>query len=365
MIIQIAIEGTDEDVAAVKKDLDECFGKGCFIPCPNDSSKGCMTKVTTVVKKYGSIPQDEVSGYHYVQMVDNDGLPSNAYIGTPNNGASSGTWRRNEPTGTYCHEVLHFCGLEDKYCDRRYDPVKDSVIVARNCVPPPDPGGDCCTPGANNTRCTVACADHETDIMGASGASMSCDNIMDVLKGVGMNNCPPECCGSNMTFTRPPDEIYIIPGYYHFGDKYNKFGSIGGSLGYTKQLGSTLGITIEGGYYNHTEKHNNIKETSGLMHITGGVTARVTDPNKSKVSISTHALIGISRYTEKTTVNDNTYKQDETSFHFNIGAAADLKLNRKLSLRLLQADYAPTFFFDAMQHNFRVSAGLVLKLGEK
>ena len=64
---------------------------------------------------------------------------------------------------------------------------------------------------------------------------LSCDNIMDVLKGAGLNNCPPECCASDKTFTRPPDEVYIIPGYYHFGDKYTKFGSIGGSVGYTKR----------------------------------------------------------------------------------------------------------------------------------
>lgn len=364
MIIQIAVEGTDADVAAVKNDLDACFGKGCFIPCPNDSSRGCMTKVTTIVKKYASIPTDEAEYYHYVYMVDDDGLPSNAYIGSPNNGASHGTWRRNQPAGTYCHEVLHFCGLHDKYCARKFDPVGDSLIVERNCTPPPDPGGNCCAPNASFTRCTVPCADHEDDIMGASGAQMRCENIMDVLKGAGMDNCPPECCRSGKTFAKPPDEVYIIPGYYHFGDKYNKFGSFGGSLGYTKQLDSKLGLTIEGGYYHHSEKDNANKQSSGLMHIIGGVNYRLTDPSKNEkgVSISAHGLLGISRFSQKSTYANETFKDDATSFHFNIGTAADLQLNRNLSLRLIQADYAPTFFYQATQHNFRVSTGLVLKL---
>lgn len=367
MIIQIAVEGTDADVTAIKNDLDACFGKGCFIPCPNDSSRGCMTKITTVVKKYGSIPTDEVGGYHYVQMVDNDGLPSNAYIGTPNNGASSGTWRRNEPPGTYCHEVLHFCGLRDKYCARKYDPVKDSVIVERNCDPPPDPGGNCCAPGANFTRCTVPCADHEQDIMGASGASMSCDNIMDVLKTADLAYCPPECCRSGKTFAKPPDEVYILPGYYHFGDKYNKFGSYGGSLGYTKQLDSKLGLTIEGGYYQHSEKDDELKKSSGLMHITGGVSYRLTGPVKEDkgISAAAHALIGISRLTQKSTFANEIFKDDATSFQFNIGGSLDLDLNRSIALRLIRADYAPTFFYHATQHNFRVSTGLVMKLGRK
>ena len=103
MIIQVAIEGTDADVTMVKNALEDCYGKECFIPCPGDSLKGCKTKITVVVKKYSSLKEDETAGFHYVQMIDDDGLPSNAYLGTPNNGASSGTWRRHQPPGVYCH----------------------------------------------------------------------------------------------------------------------------------------------------------------------------------------------------------------------------------------------------------------------
>ena len=37
MIIQVAIEGTDDDVTMVKNALEDCYGKECFIPCPGDS----------------------------------------------------------------------------------------------------------------------------------------------------------------------------------------------------------------------------------------------------------------------------------------------------------------------------------------
>jgi len=237
MIIQVAIQGTADDVKKVRAELEECYNKECFIPCPNDSMKGCKTKITVVVKGYGELKEDELSAFHYVEMVDNDGLPSNAYLGTPNHGAVSGVWRRNEPYGTYCHEVLHFCGLDDKYCSRLYDPVKDSIKTERVCNPPPDPFGTCCTPHISHTRCSTPCAGHEGNIMGASGVGLSCDNIKDVLKVAELNSCPPECCSSDNTFTRPLPEGYILPGYYHFGDKNYKFGSLGTSIGSTIYIG--------------------------------------------------------------------------------------------------------------------------------
>jgi hypothetical protein len=42
-----------------------------------------------------------------------------------------------------------------------------------------------------------------------------------------------------------------------------------------------------------------------------------------------------------------------------IGSAVDLKINKSWLVRLLQADYSQTFFYDATQHNFRLGAGVV------
>jgi hypothetical protein len=367
IIIQVGIQGTDDDVAKIKSDLDACYNKECFIPCENNKEKGCKTKITTVVKKWSSLKDEEQIGFHYVQMIDNDGLPSNAYIGTPNKSTpeSSCLWRRNAFPGTYCHEVLHLCGLYDKYCARLYDPVTDSVRTERNCDPPPDPdGGSCCVPNASFMRCTVPCSGHEGDIMGSSGAGLSCENITDVLKNAGFDKCPQECCSSNMTFTRPPDEVHITPGYLHFGDKSTKFGSIGISIGYTKYISSSIGATIDAGYYRHTDKDNNLKQTSGLFNITGGITWLPVNPSKTQsgFSVSTHVMAGISSYTQKSTYSGNSFSNNEISFHVNAGAALNWKLNQSLNIRLLQTDYAPTFFYNTTQSNFRVSAGLVYKI---
>ena len=359
MIIQVAIQGTDDDVTMVKNDLENCFSKECFIPCPNDSTKGCLTKISVVVKKYASLSEEEARGYHYVNMLDNDGLPSRAQIGTPNGKPVEGWWRRNEPPGTYCHEVLHFCGLRDKYCARLLDPVTGTMTTERICDPPPEPGaGSCCIPWPGNTRCTVPCEGHEHDMMGASGAQISCENILDVVSSAGLNNCPPECCGSNMTFTRPAAEIFITPGYFHFGDKNTKFGSFGLGLGYTKFVSPSIGITIEGGYYKHTDKQDDLKQNSDLLNLTGGLTYRLGEGRgPSRISFTAHALVGISKYVQKTSFAGNSSKTDETSLHFNVGAAMNLRLSRSWTLRVMQADYAPTFFYDATQNNYRLGAG--------
>ena len=364
MIVQVAIQGTDEDFNRVKSELEDCFNRECFIPCPTDSTKGCKAMVSVTVKKYGELKEEERSAYHYVQMVDNDGLPSWAQLGRPNSDAVDGQWRRDAPAGTYCHEVLHFCGLEDKYCARIYDPVKDSIIVERSCDPPPDPFGNCCTPGAGFKRCTWPCAGHDDNIMGSGWASMKCDNILHVLRNAGYGECPDACCGSDSTFSAPAAEVYITPGYYHFGEKNNKLGTFGIGIGGTKYLGSSLGVTIEGGMYFHSEENQEVKETVRMSHLMGGVSYRPKTKSGSRLNFVARLLAGISEYRQTTRIPN--FEDNESKYHslvLNIGGSANLWLNRKMDLRLLQVDYMPTFFFDETQHNFRVSTGLVWKFG--
>jgi hypothetical protein len=365
MIIQVGVQGTAEDVTKIRSELEECYNKECFIPCEPDKTKGCKTKITVVVKSWGSLNEDEQRSFHYVNMIDDDGLPSNAYIGTPNNGTSSGTWRRKNQPGVFCHEVLHFCGLPDKYCSRIYDPVTGLTRTELICDPPPDPGGDCCIPHVGNTRCSTPCAGHDHDLMATTSAPLSCENILDVLQRAGFNTCPQECCSSDKTFTRPPDEVYIIPGYIGFGDKNTKFGAIGVGIGYTKMISKSVGLTIDGGYYTHTKSENGYKDISNLLNATAGITYVPGGvSNKKGLSVSTHVLAGISNYTQKSkSPNFPTFTNSELSFHLNIGAALNLKLNKHFNIRLLQADYAPTFFYNTTQHNYRISAGVGYNIG--
>jgi hypothetical protein len=359
MIIQVAVEGTPADLAAVKSELESCFNRECFIPCEDDSTRGCKVKMSVTVKSFAELKEEEQGAYHYVYMVDNDGEPSNAYLGRPNDGASSGTWRRNAHPGTYCHEVLHFCGLEDKYCARIYDPVRDSAVVERHCVPPPDPGANCCAPSRDDKRCTAPCAGHEDDIMGSSWAGMTCDNIMDVLGKAGYGECPRSCCSSDSTFSRPLPEYYLTPGYYNFGSGGNKLGTFGIGVGGTKWTGSGLGITIEGGAYFHEEKKEEVKENNSVSHLIGGVSYSPSAPG-GDWQVAGHLLGGIAFHKQRVTIPGfESNEQNATSPMLNLGISIDKRISRTLNWRLLRLDYSPTFFNDETQHNFRAGTGIV------
>jgi len=202
--------------------------------------------------------------------------------------------------------------------------------------------------------------------MGSSLNPVTCSNIKDILNRAGFGDCPEACCKSGKTFTRPPDETYFMPGYLNFGEKNNKFGGIGIGVGYEKKISTGFGIGIDAGVYIKTEKQEDVKHTETLFPITGGVSYT---PGKAPVprnglSFSSHLYAGLMIYKQRVVVSGEGIGETLNSFCLNAGASLNLNLSRLLTIRLLQADYMPTFFGDETQHNFRAGAGLVLKLGK-
>jgi hypothetical protein len=57
--------------------------------------------------------------------------------------------------------------------------------------------------------------------------------------------------------------------------------------------------------------------------------------------------------------------QPKTDFAAAFGGGIDIKIHKKLAFRVIQADYIVTPFLDQRQDNIRLSAGIVLRLGEK
>jgi hypothetical protein len=52
---------------------------------------------------------------------------------------------------------------------------------------------------------------------------------------------------------------------------------------------------------------------------------------------------------------------DATSFAMALGGGVDLRVGKRIDLRLIQFDYTPTFFGSGRQNNFRISTGVVFK----
>jgi hypothetical protein len=363
IVVQLGVDGTDADVEAVSKDMEECFKSECFLPCENNQEKGCRVIMTAVVKKWSTIDANDRYRYHMVTMVDDDGLPSRAMIGKANDLGVSGTWRRGAHSHTYCHETMHFLGLDDKYCSRYFNAVTGIDSIENVCAPPPDPnGGKCCTPSAQNTRCSTPCAGHEHDLMATLEPGLSCNNVKEVLAGAGFGNCPEECCSSNLAY----DEFFTGPSYLHFDDKQESFGAYGGTLNYTHWTNSKFGLTIDLGYYTKSEKDNNFKQNNNFFTIGVGVSYKPkVFGGGSKFGLNTHALLEMFNYNSKIELSGiGETKSTRSSLGANLGASLEYRLNSKFDLRLLQVDYMPTFFGEGTQNNVRVSTGLELKFGK-
>lgn len=57
--------------------------------------------------------------------------------------------------------------------------------------------------------------------------------------------------------------------------------------------------------------------------------------------------------------------QADTDFGFAAGGGLDVRIKDSLAIRVIQADYLVTPFLGLRQDNFRLSAGIVLRLGKK
>jgi opacity protein-like surface antigen len=98
-------------------------------------------------------------------------------------------------------------------------------------------------------------------------------------------------------------------------------------------------------------------------YFLGGV--QYSAPNKNLVTPFVHALFGASLFrgfTTNSTPTGNVFTVDDaTSFAMALGGGLDVRASDRISIRIVQADYTPTFFGSGRQDNIRLSFGIVFK----
>lgn len=82
------------------------------------------------------------------------------------------------------------------------------------------------------------------------------------------------------------------------------------------------------------------------------------------VNASVHALFGFSRIDLGEEALDADLDDDETDFAMTLGGSFDIKLSDRISWRAIQPDAFFTFFGDDTQVNFRVSTGILIRVGD-
>ncbi len=171
---------------------------------------------------------------------------------------------------------------------------------------------------------------------------------------------------------RPSNEFFA--GYSYNSADINtltidphRTGQNGFNLEYTRNITKQIGLTGDGSAHFHRETRSTTSETftskRDQYFLLGGLQFK-TRSGKG-VAPFAHALFGASLFrgfTSNISPAGNVFTFDDaTSFAMVFGGGLDIHVNKRIDVRMIQADYAPTFFGSGRQDNFRFSVGIIFK----
>ena len=114
-----------------------------------------------------------------------------------------------------------------------------------------------------------------------------------------------------------------------------------------------------------------------------GFYANVTPPSgPPEINVNAHTFLFGPQFTARKSSSFTTFahvlvgairgsqgylgiSQPKTDFAAAFGGGVDIKVHKRFALRIIQADYLVTPYLNQTQNNIRLSAGVVLRLGEK
>ena len=170
----------------------------------------------------------------------------------------------------------------------------------------------------------------------------------------------------------PKNEFFV--GYsYHSADintltiDPDRRGQNGINLAYTRNIRPNVGLVVDmsAHFYRDTRSTGvgTFSSQRDQYFVLGGVQFKAR--NSRRVQPFAHALVGASLFrgfTSNSTGAGIVYTFDDaTSLAMVLGGGVDVRLSKRIDLRLVQADYSPTFFGSGRQNNIRLSFGIVFK----
>ena len=141
----------------------------------------------------------------------------------------------------------------------------------------------------------------------------------------------------------------------------------GVNLAYKRNLNKHVGLKLDTSahFKRDSAQLNGGRFTSqrDQYYFLGGVEFKA--PSNSRVTPFAQALVGASLFrgfTTNTSPAGNVFTFDDaTSFAMALGGGLDVRANDRIAIRIIQADYAPTFFGSGRQDNIRLSFGVIFK----
>jgi hypothetical protein len=145
-------------------------------------------------------------------------------------------------------------------------------------------------------------------------------------------------------------------------------GQHGLNLAYTRYVSEHVGITLDASAHlkrdNFTLNNLNFERKRDQYHFLGGVQFK-SRRAESRVAPFAHVLAGgalFRGFASSMTQAGNTFFIDDAgSFALAVGGGLDVRAGKHFDIRVIQADYLPTFFGSTRQDNLRLSFGVVFR----
>jgi hypothetical protein len=145
-------------------------------------------------------------------------------------------------------------------------------------------------------------------------------------------------------------------------------GQHGLNLAYTRYVTDNVGLTFDVSGHrkrdNFTFNNLNFERKRDQVHFLGGVQFK-SRRSATRLRPFAHVLAGGALFrglaSSRTQAGNTFFIDDAQSFALALGGGLDVHAGRHFDLRLIQADYLPTFFGSGRQDNLRLSFGIVFK----
>jgi hypothetical protein len=145
-------------------------------------------------------------------------------------------------------------------------------------------------------------------------------------------------------------------------------GQHGLNLAYTRRVSEHVGLTLDASAHfkrdDFTFANLAFKRKRDQYHFLGGVQFKAR-PGASRVAPFAHVLAGGALFrgfaSSRTTAGNTFLIDDAQSFALAAGGGLDVRAGKHFDIRVIQADYLPTFFAGTRQDNFRLSFGVVFR----
>ena len=155
------------------------------------------------------------------------------------------------------------------------------------------------------------------------------------------------------------DALTVAPG---------RAGQHGLNLAYTRNVSKHVGLTFDASAHlkrdDFTVNNLTFERKRDQYHFLGGVQFK-SRPGAGRVAPFAHVLAGGALFrgfaSSRTQAGNTFFIDDATAFAFAVGGGLDVRAGKHFDVRIIQADYLPTFFGSTRQDNLRLSFGVVFR----